>query len=110
MKRIVMVAALLLSGCSMAPAHKSGYLVYEAAAGVNATKWMPWSQSSDGGFDGPQDTVRFTVRRESNNGRTFVSYSHISHLSAGWPINDKKEDWLDVIEFGVRFDSRDFRR
>lgn len=109
-KRILAISVLLLSGCSTAPAHKAGYLVYEAAAGVNITKVMPWSANSDGGFDGPDDTIRFTVRRESNDGRTFVSYSHISHLSAGWPVNGKKEDWLDVVEFGVRFDSRSFRQ
>lgn len=103
MIRVAAIAAcLLLTGC----ASSGGYTVYEVAGGVNVTKQLPWSKGQDGGFAGPQDTVRFTVRRESGNGRSFVGYSHISHLSAGWPINDRQEDWLDVIEFGVRFDSR----
>ena len=106
MKRIFAITALLLSGCSTAPAHKAGYLVYEVAVGANVTKTMPWSQSRDGGFAGPQDTIRFTIRRETNDGRMFCGYSHVSHLSAGRPFNDRAEDWLDVIECGVRFDSR----
>lgn len=99
MKSLIAVAALSLAGCSSTT-------VYEAAIGYNATAQMPWSQNSDGGFDGPRDTVRFTVRQESINGRYFCGYSHISHLSAGWPFNNDDEDWLDIIEAGVRFQSR----
>lgn len=86
--------ALLLSGCA-------SNTVYEVAVGANVTDRMPWSAGRTGGFDGPRDTFRFTARHEM--GRTFVAYSHISHLSAGWPVNDRSEDWLDHVEFGVRF-------
>jgi hypothetical protein len=108
MKRAVLLAALALTGCmTLPPGSAPGYTVYEAAVGANVTKSMPWSRNLDGGFAGPSDTVRFTVRREHGNGHTFVSYSHISHLSSGWPVNNERtEDWLDIIEFGVRFDSR----
>lgn len=100
------LAAVLLSACTTLPGSR-GYTVYEAAVGANVTKAMPWSRNLDGGFAGPDDTVRFTVRREHSNGRTFVSCSHISHLSSGWPVNgERTEDWLDICEFGVRFDSR----
>lgn len=92
---LVIMVEINLAGCA-------GHTVYEAAVGVNATRYLPWSQGSDGGFEGPRDTFRFTVRREQLNGRTFISYSHISHLSAGWPINSHQEDWLDIVEVGVR--------
>lgn len=98
MKSLIAVAALSLAGCSSTT-------VYEAAVGYNATEHMPWSQGSGGGFEGPHDTVRFTVRQESVDGKHFCGYSHTSHLSAGWPFNDKGEDWLDVVECGVRFRS-----
>jgi len=74
----------------------------EIALGVNVSQYMPWSiDNSNGGFDGPIDTVRFSLRSDFNN--TFIQYSHISHLSTGWPVNDNEEDWLDIIEFGVNF-------
>ena len=75
----------------------------EIALGANISQHMPWSiDHSNGGFDGPIDTVRFSLRSDFKNA-TFVQYSHISHLSTGWPVNDDQEDWLDVIEFGVKF-------
>lgn len=113
MKRAaVILAAMFLSACTtMQPASAPGYTVYEAAVGANVTKVMPWSRNLDGGFAGPDDTVRFTIRREHGDGRTFVSCSHISHLSSGWPVNgERTEDWLDICEFGVRFDSRERSR
>lgn len=108
-KRARVLAVLVIpaiSACTSLPPESRGYTVYEAAVGANVTKAMPWSRNLDGGFAGPDDTLRFTVRREHGNGRTFVSYSHISHLSSGWPANERAEDWLDVIEFGLRFDTR----
>lgn len=75
----------------------------EIALGVNVSPHMPWSiDGADGGFDGPIDTVRFSLRASYGN-NTFLQYSHISHLSTGWPVNDEQEDWLDIIEFGVKF-------
>lgn len=95
MKALTAAVVLALSGCSTSP-------VYEVAAGFNATQYMPWSEGSGGGFDGPRDVVRFTVRQESRNGKRFCGYSHISHVSAGFPFNDQHEDWLDMVECGVR--------
>lgn len=92
-------AALILVGGLFGCA---GQTVYEAAVGANVSSAMPWSNGSDGGFH-PSDTVRFTVRREDR--RTFCGFSHISHISAGAPFNSKSEDWLDMVECGVRFTS-----
>lgn len=109
-RAVIILAAMSLSACTTLQPGATGYTVYEAALGANVTKAMPWSRNLDGGFAGPDDTVRFTVRREHANGRTFVSCSHISHLSSGWPVNNERtEDWLDICEFGVRFDSRGAR-
>lgn len=103
--RALLLTTLGLTGCSALP--DTGHTVYEAAVGANVTKNMPWSQHQDGGFAGPSDMVRLTVRHEFD--RAFVGYSHISHLSSGWPVNNERtEDWLDMVEFGVRFDSREF--
>ena len=109
-RTIIFLAAVALTGCSVMPAADlPGHTVYEAAVGANVTKAMPWSRNLQGGFAGPDDTMRFTIRRENGNGRTFVSFSHISHLSSGWPVNNERtEDWLDIVEFGVRFDSREW--
>ncbi len=95
---LVVMCEVCLSGCA-------GTTVYEAAVGRNVSKYLPWSEGADGGFAGPSDTFRFTVRREHLNGRTFVSYPHVSHISEGWPFNDRKEDWIDMVEFGVRFEA-----
>lgn len=97
-KLLAFAAALALSGCA-------GTTVYEAALGVNTSRSMPWSQGQDGGFSGGRDTVRFTVERESLDGRHFCGVTHISHLSHGWPVNDQPEDWLDMFECGVRMRS-----
>jgi hypothetical protein len=98
MKATALLYAIVLASCS-----GCAVTVYEAAVGANVTKYMPWSEGRSGGFDGPTDVVRFTVRQESRDGRRFRGFSHISHLSAGWPVNGKSEDWLDMIECGYRF-------
>ncbi len=91
--------SLAITGCA-------SHTVYEASVGTNVTQSMPWSGGQDGGFYGPKDVVRFAVRQESDSGRFFVEYAHTSHLSAGWPVNDHAESWLDTVSVGVRFDSR----
>lgn len=103
MSRLIALALVCAatSGCA-------SQTVYEAALGRNITQNMPWSKGQDGGFRGGTDTVRFTVRQESPSKRTFVSYSHVSHLSTGAPFSSKPEDWLDVVEVGVRFSGSDF--
>lgn len=100
-KMFVLVALAALSGCASIPREITG----EVAVGANVSKMMPWSQSRDGGFAGPSDTVRFSVRYDMSDS-SFCQASHVSHLSAGWPFNDKTEDWLDVVECGVRFGTR----
>lgn len=101
-----LLAALALTGCSVAPTSVSlEHMTFEVAAGANVSKYMAWSRGLDGGFAGPADTVRFTARYEISRS-AFCALSHISHLSAGWPVNDKSEDWLDIAECGVRFGAR----
>lgn len=97
----IVLAASVLVGCATLPAGTS----LEVAVGANVTPHLPWSEGQRGGFDGPTDTVRFTVRHDIND-RSFCAYNHVSHLSAGWPVNDRDEDWLDVVECGVRFGRR----
>lgn len=97
------IAAVSLAIALFSSAGCTGTTVYEAAVGYNATRLMPWSEHRDGGFAGPSDTVRFTVRQESLDGKRFCGFTHISHLSAGWPFNDRHEDWLDVVECGLSF-------
>lgn len=77
-----------LMGCA-------GTTSFEVALGYGLT---------DGGFAGPDDTVRFTLRRD--HGRTFCALTHISHITAGKPFNDRHEDWLDIVECGLRFGVR----
>lgn len=89
-------AAAVIAGCASVPPS------LEIAVGANVSEHMPWSQDGDGGFDGPKDTVRFTVRYDISD-VTFCSLNHVSHLSAGWPVNSRREDWLDTIECGVSF-------
>lgn len=91
---------IVTAGCASTPRE----LTAEIAVGANVTRYTPWSQGRDGGFAGPSDTVRFSVRYDS--GSRFCQASHTSHLSAGWPVNDASEDWLDVVECGVRFGGR----
>lgn len=95
---IVMCIMLFSTGCSHVPRQLSA----EVAVGVNVSPVMPWSQGRDGGFAGPSDTVRFSVRYDISE-RSFCQASHTSHLSAGWPFNGEREDWLDVVECGARF-------
>lgn len=97
----LLLASLALAGCSTVPEHTS----FEIAVGANVTRHMPWSNGDSGGFDGPTDTVRFTVRHDISD-RAFCAYNHISHLSDGWPVNSQPEDWLDNVECGVRFGKR----
>lgn len=94
---LLAASTILAQGCASLP-HTSA----EIAIGANVTKNAPWSNGRSGGFDGPTDTIRFTVRQEIGQ-NTFCAYNHVSHLSAGWPVNDRAEDWLDTIECGVRF-------
>lgn len=95
MLRLTLITCLALCGCA-------GTTVYEVSAGYNASDSMPWSRGERGGFDGPRDVVRFAVRHEQQNG-LFVEWAHTSHLSAGWPVNSEREDWLDAVSVGVRF-------
>jgi hypothetical protein len=96
LKVLLLIVAAALSGCA-------GTTVYEGAVGAKVTQYMPWSRGHGGGFDGPNDTVRLSVRREDERGRTFCGLTHVSHMSAGWPFNNRDEDWLDIFECGVRF-------
>lgn len=88
--------ALMLGGCA-------GNNVYEFAVGANVTEYMPWSEGQQGGFAGGVDTVRASVRRESNDGKRFCQFSHHSHISTGAPFNDRYEDWFDNVECGLAF-------
>lgn len=101
LKSSLLVASMVLAGCSAIPERTS----FEVAVGANVTSRMPWSNGQSGGFDGPTDTVRFTVRYDVSD-RSFCAYNHVSHLSAGWPVNDQPEDWLDTVECGLRFGKR----
>lgn len=95
MIRAALLAAALpaLSGCLTT-------MTYEVAAGVNVAGDMPWTRDSD--FD-CNDALRLTARRESDDGRRFVAFTHISSISCGWPVNDKPEQWLDLVEAGLKF-------
>jgi len=73
----------------------------EVALGVNITEHMPWSQGYSGGFDGGRDTIKLTLGMEKAD--KFIRFSHISHLSRGWPANEETEDWVDILEIGVKF-------
>ena len=95
MKALILISALALTGCA-------GTTVYEVSAGANLSKSMPWSEGRGGGFDGGKDIARFAIRNEYRNG-FFTELSHTSHWSTGWPINDKAEDWADVVAIGYRF-------
>ena len=86
----------------LAPTAQAGDYYSEVALGTNVSQYMPWSQGQSGGFSGATDTVRFTIRKEVTKS-LYVGYSHISHLSVGWPVNNKQEDWLDVVEVGYQF-------
>lgn len=97
----VLAIVWLAAGCSSLPERTS----LELAVGANVSRNMPWSNGQDGGFAGPTDTVRLTVRHDIDD-RTFCAYNHTSHLSAGWPVNDRAEDWLDTVECGLRFGKR----
>lgn len=96
MKALIAIAALALTGCA------NTTTVYEVSAGYNVSRYMPWSEGERGGFDGADDLVRFAVRNEHKSG-AFVELAHTSHLSAGWPVNSEREDWVDSISIGYRF-------
>lgn len=81
-----------------APAAKAD-LTFDVAAGYNFSEVV----SEGGGFDGPKDTARFSLTWQPDDANWFVSYTHVSHWSAGWPVNNEPEDWVDMIEIGYRF-------
>ena len=86
-------------------------LQVEIALGYNFTEHSPFTQDGyDGGFAGPKDTFRGTIRyvfpvvwRPSRCTalQPALAYTHISHVSAGPPLNDKPEDYIDIFEATV---------
>lgn len=96
MKIVTVVAAALLSGCA------GSIPVYEMAAGYNAGEDLPIAYNTRIQC---KDTLRVTAKREASNG-SFVGLTHISSPSCGWPFNDKTEDWMSLVEIGIRFDGR----
>jgi hypothetical protein len=102
-KAFTLAAMAALSLTAAVPAAHADFL-FDAAVGYNVTKDAPWTHpGEDGGFAGPKDTVRFTFTWIPKDDGVFVSYSHVSHLSTGWPVNNKPEDYIDMIEVGYRF-------
>ena len=95
MRKVLAFAALAaLSMTAVSPAAHAD-VTFDVAVGYNATL-------KEGGFNGPRDTARFTLKWAPNES-FFVSYTHLSHFSVGWPVNDKKEDYADLLEVGYRF-------
>lgn len=95
MKGLILIAAYALSGCA-------GTTVYEASVGVNVSDSTPWSDGSNGGFEGGREIANLAIRQEHTSGM-FVEFRHVSHFSRGWPVNDKREDWIDSVNVGYRF-------
>lgn len=96
--RLAVVSALaavlwLLTGCA------TTVYTFEASVGANVTKHMSGA-GYGGGFDGPRDVVQFAV--QAQQGRGFCEFRHLSHLSAGAPFNDRREDFVDMLSCGVR--------
>jgi hypothetical protein len=89
----LVVAAVLLMITAIPTAHAD--ITFDVAVGYNTTM-------KEGGFQGPRDTARFTLKWAPTES-FFVSYTHLSHFSVGWPVNDKKEDYADLLEVGYRF-------
>lgn len=89
MKKIVM-AALLLTGSN---AYADVYL--DVAIGYNV-------MSKYETMLGPKDTARFTLTWQPKEEGWFASYTHVSHLSAGFPFNNKEEDELNLFEVGYK--------
>lgn len=56
----------------------------------------------DSGMEGPLDTARFAFRYERPSG-FFVALTHVSHVSAGKPFNDRVESYVDILEIGKQF-------
>lgn len=83
-------------------------LQVEIALGYNFTKISPFTaRGADGGFAGPDDTFRSTIRyvfpvawrpTRCTAVQPAVGYTHFSHVSAGPPFNDKPEDFIDIFE------------
>lgn len=86
------MAAMSIASISEAKAD----LVLDVAVGYNATL-------EEGDFDGARDTARFTLTWMPKEDGFFVSYTHLSHFSVGWPVNNKDEDYADLLEVGYRF-------
>jgi hypothetical protein len=88
----------------------AGTLDLEVSVGANITPLLSgnpkFGAGSDGGFEGPRDTIEFAVVWRSDSGRWFCKLSHISHLSAGPPFNDRPEDFLERLEVGYRWRMR----
>lgn len=95
--RTLMLAAVLMTASVAAQADVSMWqLCLDVAVGYNATR-------DEGGFAGPKDTARFTLTWMPKDDGVFVSYTHVSHFSVGWPVNKKPEDYVDMLEVGYRF-------
>lgn len=98
MNKFVALAAL-----TMALAMPAAYadIIFDVAVGYNASH-------EQGNFDGPKDTARFTLTWAPKPDGFFMSYTHVSHFSVGWPVNEKPEDFIDMIEVGYRFNMNKF--
>jgi hypothetical protein len=87
----------------------AGTLDLEVSVGANVSEYLSGAGrfnqgvAYDGGFAGPRDTIEFAFVWRSLDQRWFVKLSHISHLSAGPPFNNKPEDFLERLEFGYRW-------
>lgn len=86
-------AMVLMSGCS------TTRWTFETSVGRNVTSSLSGA-GYQGGFSGPKDVVQFALQAE--RGRGFCELRHISHLSAGWPVNNKREDFADLLSCGLR--------
>lgn len=95
MRKVLAFAALAALSMTAASPAAHADITFDVAVGYNATL-------EEGGFQGPRDTARFTLKWAPTES-FFVSYTHLSHFSVGWPVNDKKEDYADLIEVGYRF-------
>lgn len=95
MRKILAFAALAVMSIASISEAKAD-LVLDVAVGYNASL-------ERGGFEGPHDTARFTLTWMPKEDGFFVSYTHLSHFSVGWPIDNKDEDYVDLLEVGYRF-------
>ena len=64
---------------------------------------MIGTKIADGGFYGPSPTATLRVRQAIGE-RSFCEYEHVSHLLAGPPFGDRREeDSLNQVGCGLRF-------